>query len=159
MTVTLLAAADTSFLELLLLSNWNTRVVVLGVTALGMSGGVVGSFMLLRRRALLGDALSHATLPGIVLAFLVASAMGYGAKSYGVLLVGAMCSGVLGILAVHWLTRAGRLSEDSALGVVLSTFFGAGAALLGLAQQETTASAAGLETLSLIHISEPTRPY
>ena len=57
-----------------------------------------------------------------------------------------MCSGVLGILAVHWLTRAGRLSEDSALGVVLSTFFGAGAALLGLAQQETTASAAGLET-------------
>lgn len=146
MTGALLATADTSFLELLLLSNWNTRVVVLGVTALGIAGGVVGSFMLLRRRALLGDALSHATLPGIVLAFLVASAMGYGVKSYGVLLVGAVCSGVLGILAVHWLTRAGRLSEDSALGVVLSTFFGAGAALLGLAQQETTASAAGLET-------------
>ena len=96
MTAPLLATADTSFLELLLLSNWNTRVVVLGVTALGIAGGVVGSFMLLRRRALLGDALSHATLPGIVLAFLVASAMGYGVKSYGVLLVGAVCSGVLG---------------------------------------------------------------
>ena len=142
----LLSTTETTFLDLLFLSNWNTRVVVLGVTALGMAGGVVGSFMLLRRRALLGDALSHATLPGIVLAFLLASTMGFGAKSYGVLLLGATCSGIFGIIAVHWLTRAGRLSEDSALGVVLSTFFGAGAALLGLAQQETTASAAGLET-------------
>jgi len=136
----------TSFVDLLTLSNWNTRVVVLGVTALGIAGGVVGSFMLLRRRALLGDALSHATLPGIVLAFLFASTLGTGAKSFGLLLLGATCSGVLGIIAVHWLTRSGRLSEDSALGVVLSTFFGAGAALLGLAQQESTASAAGLET-------------
>lgn len=142
----LMPATETTFLDLLFLSNWNTRVVVLGVSALGMAGGVVGSFMLLRRRALLGDALSHATLPGIVLAFLVASAMGFGVKSHGVLLIGATCSGIIGIIAVHWLTSSGRLPEDSALGVVLSTFFGAGAALLGLAQQETTASAAGLET-------------
>jgi len=146
MTTPFLAAADTSFLDVLMLSSWNTRVVVLGVTALGMAGGVVGSFMLLRRRALLGDALSHATLPGIVLAFLIASALGMGGKSYGLLMIGALCSGVLGIFAVHWLTRSGKLTEDSALGVVLSTFFGAGAALLGLAQQESNASAAGLET-------------
>ena len=135
-----------ALLEVLVLANWNTRVVVLGVTALGIAGGVVGTFMLLRRRALLGDALSHATLPGIVLAFLVASALGLGGKSHGILLLGALFSGTLGILAVHWLTSSGRLSQDSALGVVLSTFFGAGAALLGLAQQESSASAAGLET-------------
>jgi manganese/zinc/iron transport system permease protein len=134
------------FLDVMVLANWNTRVVVLGVTALGIAGGVVGTFMLLRRRALLGDALSHATLPGIVLAFLVASMLGLGGKSHGLLMLGALLSGVLGIGAVHWLTRSGRLSEDSALGIVLSTFFGAGAALLGLAQQETSASAAGLET-------------
>ena len=76
----------------------------------------------------------------------MASAMGFGAKSHGLLLVGATCPGLLGIVAVQWLTKVGRLSEDSALGVVLSTFFGAGAALLGLAQQETSASAAGLES-------------
>ncbi|HAW95938.1 MAG TPA: iron ABC transporter, partial [Phycisphaerales bacterium] len=146
MTDALLATSNTSFLDLLMLSNWNTRVVVLGVSALGVAGGVVGSFMLLRRRALLGDALSHATLPGIVLAFLLASALGFGAKSHGLLILGATGSGILGILAVQWLTTAGRLSEDAALGVVLSTFFGAGAAMLGLAQQETSASAAGLET-------------
>jgi manganese/zinc/iron transport system permease protein len=137
---------ESAFLDVLVLANWNTRVVVLGVMTLGIAGGVVGTFMLLRRRALLGDALSHATLPGIVLAFLVASALGVGGKSHGILLLGALLSGILGIVAVHWLTRSGRLSEDSALGVVLSTFFGAGAALLGLAQQETSASAAGLET-------------
>ncbi len=107
----LMPATETTFLDLLFLSNWNTRVVVLGVSALGMAGGVVGSFMLLRRRALLGDALSHATLPGIVLAFLVASAMGFGVKSHGVLLIGATCSGIIGIIAVHWLTSSGRLSR------------------------------------------------
>ncbi len=144
--ITLLNIDWNGLLEVLVLTNWNTRVVVLGVTALGIAGGVVGTFMLLRRRALLGDALSHATLPGIVLAFLVASALGVGAKSHGILLLGALFSGTLGIVAVHWLTSSGRLSEDSALGIVLSTFFGAGAALLGLAQQETSASAAGLET-------------
>jgi manganese/zinc/iron transport system permease protein len=145
-TLPLLAFDDGAFLDVLRLANWNTRIVVLGVTALGIAGGVIGTFMLLRRRALLGDALSHATLPGIVLAFLVAAALGMGGKSHGLLLLGALASGLVGIGAVHWLTRSGGLSEDSALGVVLSTFFGAGAALLGLAQQETTASAAGLET-------------
>ncbi len=137
---------ESSFIDVLVLANWNTRVVVLGVTSLGISGGVVGTFMLLRRRALLGDALSHATLPGIVLAFLIASALGFEARSHGILMLGALATGALGIGAVHWLTTSGRLSGDAALGIVLSTFFGVGAALLGLAQQETSASAAGLET-------------
>ena len=136
---------DGHLLEVFLLSNWNTRVVVLGVTALGVAGGVVGAFMLLRRRALLGDALSHATLPGIAMAFLLASTLGLSAKSHGVLLLGALVAGLLGVVTVQWLTRSARMSEDAALGIVLSTFFGAGAALLGLAQQETSASAAGLE--------------
>ena len=57
------ASPDTTPLEILLLSNWNTRIVVLGVSSLGIAGGVVGSFMLLSRRALLGDALSHAHYP------------------------------------------------------------------------------------------------
>ena len=132
--------------DVLLLSNWNTRVVILGVAALGASGGAVGSFMLLRRRALLGDALSHATLPGIVICFLVATMLGFSGKSFAILLPGALLSGVLGVFFIQFITRVGRLSEDAALGIVLSTFFGAGIALLGLAQQETTASAAGLES-------------
>ena len=137
---------ESAFIDVLSLGNWNTRVVVLGVTALGIAGGVVGTFMLLRRRALLGDALSHATLPGIVLAFLIASALGLEARSHGILMLGALVTGTLGIATVHWLTTSGRLSGDAALGIVLSTFFGVGAALLGLAQQETSASAAGLES-------------
>ena len=62
-----------SLMDILFLVNWNTRVVVLGVTMLGAVGGVVGTFMLLRKRALIGDAVSHATLPGIVIAFFIAT--------------------------------------------------------------------------------------
>ncbi|MFK7778852.1 MAG: metal ABC transporter permease, partial [Gimesia sp.] len=52
-----------------LLKDYNTRVVIFGTTLLGMAAGMIGSFALLRKRALMGDALSHATLPGIALAF------------------------------------------------------------------------------------------
>ena len=55
-----------------LLGDYNSRVVVLGTSLLGAAAGLVGSFTLLRKRALLGDALSHATLPGVGLAFLLA---------------------------------------------------------------------------------------
>lgn len=132
--------------DVLLLSTWNTRVVILGVAALGTAGGAVGSFMLLRKRVLLGDALSHATLPGLVLAFLLAPMIGLEGKSMGILLVGALLSGVLGILTIQFLARSGRLSEDASLAIVIGTFFGAGVALLGLAQQDTTSSAAGIES-------------
>ena len=132
--------------DVLLLSNWNTRVVILGVAALGTAGGAVGSFMLLRKRVLLGDALSHATLPGLVFAFLLAPLIGLEGKSMGVLLVGALASGILGVIAIQFLTRSARLSEDASLAIVIGTFFGAGVALLGIAQQDTTASAAGMQS-------------
>ena len=62
--------------EIITLQYHNVRVVVLGVTLLGLASGVVGTFLLLRRRALVSDALSHATLPGIAIAFLVMSSFG-----------------------------------------------------------------------------------
>lgn len=52
--------------SLLLFEHYNTRVVVFGALLLGLASGMVGCFTLLRRRALVGDALSHATLPGLV---------------------------------------------------------------------------------------------
>ncbi|HMP74143.1 MAG TPA: metal ABC transporter permease, partial [Kiritimatiellia bacterium] len=61
----------TEGVRLLTLTDYNTRVVLLGATMLGLASGVVGSFMLLRKRALFGDAISHATLPGIAIAFMV----------------------------------------------------------------------------------------
>ena len=74
---------------MLLLQDYNTRVVMLGAGLLGMAAGMVGSFTLLRRRARMGDALSHATLPGVGLAFLLAPYLGVDGKSLPILLTGA----------------------------------------------------------------------
>lgn len=135
-----------TLLRLLTLQDYNTRVVVIGTCVLGAAAGLVGAFTLLRRRALLGDAVSHATLPGIALAFIVASAMGWNEKSLPWLLLGATFSGVLGVLTIVGLRRISRIKEDTAMGIVLSVFFGGGAALLGIVQQMRGGSAAGLES-------------
>ena len=131
--------------RVLLLEDYNTRIVLASTTMLGLASGVVGSFALLRKRALLGDALAHATLPGIGAAFIAAVAAGGSGKSLPVLLVGAAASGLCGVAAIMFIRRFTRLKEDAALGVVLSVFFGAGVAVLGVAQKMEAGSAAGLE--------------
>lgn len=133
----------------LLLQDHNTRIVVLATTLLGLAAGAVGSFTLLRRRALMGDALSHAMLPGIGLAFLLAPAFGADGKSLLVLLGGAGVSGVIGTLTILLIRHQTRLAEDAALGIVLSVFFGAGLAILGVVQQASGGHAAGLESFIL----------
>lgn len=132
--------------RVLTLQAYNTRVVVLGVACLGFASGLIGAFMLLRKRALLGDALSHATLPGIAGAFMVSVALGGTGKSLPILLAGAVLSGLAGVTCVLLITRLSRIKQDAALGIVLSTFFGAGVALLALVQTMRTGHAAGLES-------------
>jgi len=140
--VTPLAAADTWSL----LTSYNSLLVVVSVTVLGMAAGVVGSFMLLRKQSLMGDALSHATLPGIAIAFLVMVAFGGTGKNLPGLLIGATITGVLGVWTVNLLTKHTRLKDDAAMGVVLSVFFGLGIALLTIIQQMPQGSAAGLSS-------------
>lgn len=130
-------------------AGFNSAVVVAGTAALGLAGGTVGSFLLLRRRALVADALSHATLPGIAVAFLIGAALGLPGRSLPLLLAGAVASGVLGLLTVQWLVRHTRLSEDSAIGAVLSVFFGLGVVLLSLIQTLELGGQAGLKTFIL----------
>jgi len=132
--------------RLISLQDHNTRVVILGTAMLGFAAGLVGCFTLLRRRALVGDALAHATLPGIAIAFLWVTAAGGDGKALPNLLVGATLSGMLGIASILIIRRGSRIKEDAALGIVLSVFFGAGVALLGVVQQTSTGNAAGLES-------------
>ncbi|NND96498.1 MAG: iron chelate uptake ABC transporter family permease subunit [Pirellulaceae bacterium] len=129
-----------------LLKDYNTRVVVFGVAMLGAGAGFVGSFTLLRKRALMGDALSHASLPGIAIAFILTTTWGLDGKSLPYLLGGATLSGLLGVGGILWIRNHTRLKEDAALGIILSVFYGAGVALLGVVQQMETGSAAGLES-------------
>ena len=125
--------------------DYNTRVVILGATLLGLAAGLSGTFLLLRKRALLSDTLSHATLPGIALAFILMSAtLGDGKHLLG-LMAGATVFAVLGTASVLAIQRYSRLKEDAALGIVLSVYFGLGIALMGLATR-MAGNAAGLSS-------------
>lgn len=136
---------DVNWWNLLFFPPYNTRLVVVSVTLLGVAAGLAGAFLLLRKRSLMGDVLSHATLPGIGLAFLFAVAIGSDGKSLPVLLFGAVLSGSAGMMVVLAIRRTTHLHDDTAMGIVLSVFFGFGVVLLGLIQEMPGGSAAGLE--------------
>lgn len=123
-----------------LLFDYTLRNVALGSALLGVVSGVLGCFAVLRRQGLLGDATAHAALPGICLAFLLT-----GSKAPLVLMLGAALAGWLGMLALLGIVRATRLSEDAALGIVLSSFFGFGIVLLTLIARSGNAHQAGLD--------------
>jgi manganese/zinc/iron transport system permease protein len=125
-------------------AGFNTSIVVIGTTLLGVAAGIIGVFALLRRRALVCDALSHATLPGIALAFIAAAVLGADGRTLPVLLSGAAVTGVLGVVAIQLILRFTRLREDAAIGIVLSVFFGIGIVLLSVIQQMPTGNAGGL---------------
>ncbi len=125
----------------LLWTDYTLRNVAAGTAVLGAVSGALGCFAVLRRRSLLGDAVSHAALPGIVLAWLLT-----GSKAAPVLVAGAGITGWLGAAAVSALARRERIREDTALALVLSVFFGAGLMLLTVVQGRPDASQAGLDT-------------
>jgi len=127
------------------LQNYNTRLVVLSTAILGVASGLMGTFLLLRKRSLMGDALSHACLPGIGLMFMLLVAFGEAGKSLPALLLGATVTGVIGVGAVLLIRSASRIKDDAAMGIVLSVCFGIGVAVLGMVQTMPGASAAGLE--------------
>lgn len=125
---------------LLIFTDYTLRNVALGSAMLGVVGGVLGTFAVLRRQSLLGDVLAHAALPGICLAFILT-----GAKAPLILLVGGGLAGWLAAWLVLVVLRHSRLPEDSTLGVMLSSFFGFGVALLTFIQHSNNASQAGLD--------------
>jgi manganese/zinc/iron transport system permease protein len=129
--------------------GYNTAVVLLGASLLGLVGGMTGCFVLLRRRALISDAISHATLPGVAIGFLVGLWLGVEGRSLPILLAGAAISAALGALAVQWIKDHTRLAEDAAIGTVLSVFFGLGVVLLSHIQTLPTAGQAGLDSFLL----------
>jgi manganese/zinc/iron transport system permease protein len=115
--------------------------VGLGTAVLGALCGMLGSFAVLRRESLLGDAISHAALPGIAISFLFT-----GTKSTFLLLIGALISSIVGVLWVRGITKHTKLQSDAALGLVLSLFFGFGMMVLTYIQKLPNANQAGLDT-------------
>ncbi|PJF46416.1 MAG: zinc transporter, partial [Candidatus Thermofonsia Clade 3 bacterium] len=101
--------------------DYTLRTVALGAAILGVVSGALGAFAVLRRQSLLGDAISHAALPGIVIAFLLTRS-----REPVVFLLGALAAGWAATLSIAAITRTTRIKDDSALGLVLSVFFGFG---------------------------------
>lgn len=125
--------------------GYNATLVALGAMFLGVAAGVTGTFLFLRKRALVSDAISHATLPGVGIAFMLMVALGGDGRSLLGLLLGSAVSAGFGLLCIGWLTRFTRLAEDAAIGAVLSVFFGFGIVLLTIIQTMTAGRQAGLE--------------
>ena len=125
--------------------GYNATLVAIGAGLLGVSAGVTGTFLFLRKRALVSDAISHATLPGVCLAFMVLVAFGGDGRNLLGLLAGSAISAWVGLLCMNWLTRHTRLAEDAAIGSVLSVFFGFGIVLLTIIQTMGVGRQAGLE--------------
>src|SRR3990172_3018574 len=120
--------------------TFTLRNVLVGASLLGVVGGVLGSFALLRRQSLLGDAMAHAALPGVCLAFMLT-----GSKAPLALLLGALAAGLAGSLFILGVVRWSRVKEDSAIGIVLSVFFGVGIVLLTRIQKLPEGNQSGLD--------------
>lgn len=126
--------------RLLMLQDANTRTVLLGVGALGLAAGMAGCFATLRRRALLGDAIAHASLPGICAAFFIV-----GDRSFAAFMLGAMVFGAIAAATVSAIRSLTRVKEDAAIALVIGSFFGLGIVWSSLIQQRPGGAVAGLD--------------
>lgn len=135
-----------SIVRVLSLQDYNTRVVLFGTLLLGSASGIVGTFMLLRRQALVGDVVSHAALPGVAIAFLIGESISPGSgRSLKWLLAGAASTGLLAVVCVSLIRRYSVVKPDAALATVLGVFFGFGAVLFKTVQELPSGNQAGLQ--------------
>lgn len=121
-------------------NNYTVFVVLLSTTLLAITSAVLGLTLVLQKESLLGDALAHAALPGVVIAFLLR-----GEKVTGLLLLGGAISGLLAIWLIRFIHKQTKLPFDSVLSVILASFFGLGMVLLTYTQRLPHAAAAGLK--------------
>lgn len=122
-----------------LLNDYTFQMVALGTGILGITSGIVGTYVTLRQESLLGDALSHAALPGIAIAFMLIQV-----KVTALLLVGAVITGLIATVLMQVFSQKTVLKLDSAMALTLSTFFGLGLVLMTYIQRQANANQAGL---------------
>src|SRR5688500_578061 len=129
-----------SLLEFFSFSDPNIRFVVIGSVLLTASSAIVGSFTFLNKKSLVGDAIAHAVLPGICLGFMLS-----GTKNPVFLIGGAFITGWISLMLVEYITTKTRIKEDTAIGLILSVFFGFGIVLLTVIQKSGNAAQSGLD--------------
>jgi manganese/zinc/iron transport system permease protein len=124
----------------LTLADPNVRYVAIAILLLGGVSGAVGTFNFLRKKTLVGETVAHSMLPGVLIAFMLS-----GVKNPLVLIIGAAISGWLSIWVVDYITRHSKIKGDSALAIVLSSFFGLGIVMLTVIQRTSGKEQSGLD--------------
>src|SRR5688572_21458555 len=119
--------------------SYTLRTVALGGALLGLVSGILGSFAVLRRQSLMGDALSHAALPGVTVAFLLSG------RNLSALLIGAAVASLIAVGFIRALTTTTRIKQDAAMAIALASWFALGVALLSYIQGRPDAGQAGLD--------------
>ena len=119
----------------------NAQWVLLSTLILGMAAGVIGCLAYWKRQSLMSDALSHAALPGVVIAFAIS-----GTKSLPIMIAGAAVSALLGAFLIQWVRSSTRIKEDTAMGMILSVFFGLGIMLLTIVNRSAGGNQSGLDS-------------
>lgn len=118
----------------------NAQWVLFSTLILGTASGMVGCLAYWKRQSLMSDALSHAALPGVVIAFMI-----MGTKNLPMMVLGAAISAFVGAWFIQWIRSASRIKEDTAMGIILSVFFGSGIMLLTIVSRSSTGNQAGLD--------------
>lgn len=129
-----------TFLDFFSFADPNVRFVAIGSVLLTASSAIVGTFTFLHKKSLVGDAIAHAVLPGICLGFILS-----GTKNPVYLIIGAFTTGWISLLAVEYITRHSRIKDDTAIGLILSVFFGIGILMLTVIQKTGNAAQSGLD--------------
>lgn len=129
-----------TFFEFFSFADPNIRYVVIGSLLLTSSSAIVGSFTFLKKKALVGDAVAHSVLPGICLSFIL-----YGEKNPIILILGAFATGWLSLILIDVISAKSKIKEDTAIGLILSVFFGIGVLMLTTIQKSGNAAQTGLD--------------
>lgn len=122
------------------LLNSNTQWVLVSTMILGIAAGTIGCIAYWKRQSLLSDSLAHAALPGVVIAFLLVQE-----KNLFILIFGAAISALIGAAFIEWITSSTRITEDTAMGMVLSIFYGFGIMMLTIANRTAGGNQSGLD--------------
>ncbi|AGL90191.1 metal ABC transporter permease [Candidatus Phytoplasma australiense] len=113
-----------------ILTKYSTLKIFLGVVLLGFAAGILGNFVILKQKALLGDFISHTVLPGIALAYLF-----FRKTDIWVIWIGSFGASIISLFLMEIIKRYSKIKLDTVLSLVLSSFFGLGNVLLAYAQK------------------------
>lgn len=107
-----------------IITQYSFIVVAIGTMLLAMATGIVGTISILKGQSLIGDAVGHASLPGIILAFMIS-----GRKSSLILIFGAIVAGIVAFILIQIIAEGSKIEADTAMAVILSAMFGMGMVL------------------------------